>query len=48
MTVSFLPLIALCALSSGTLRLSHNLTPAHPAGPAVDPTIEGKRENNSG
>lgn len=46
MTVSSLPLIALCALSSGTLRLSRSLSPAHPAGLAVDPTVEGKRDHD--
>lgn len=36
------PLIALCALSSGTLRLSRILAPAHPAGLVDDPAIEGR------
>lgn len=44
----FLLPITLCALSSGTPRLSHTLTPAHLAGLAFHPTIEGKRESNSG
>ena len=42
MTVGPSPLIALCALSSGTPRLSRNLTPAHLAGLGVDPTVEAQ------
>ncbi len=48
MTLGSLPLKALCALSSGTHCLSHNLAPAHLAGLAVDPTVEGKERVQTG
>lgn len=47
-TVSILLLIALCELSSESLRLSHNLVSDRLAGPAADPAIEGKRGSSDG
>lgn len=48
MTLGSLPLKALCALSSGSRCLSHNLAQAHLAGLAVGPTTEGKERVQTG